>query len=302
MNDNDSITTLRDAPDASAVYRIWPGDGHAPGSESWTHAESTMPIPWAGKEGRRLTRNVVIPTLTMFRPPEGRANGTSIVIAPGGAFHFLMIDHEGYEMARWMSERGVTAFVLKYRLARSPDDDSEVLDFRNDLQRQLGEARISETAPPNAAAILGVRTLSEEDGRQAITFVRQHAAEFGLDPQKIGIAGFSAGGGVAMGAAMLHDRDSRPDFVCGIYPAWRADMRVPVDAPPLFLVISDDDRSVSPVSTARLYESWHKAGFPVELHIFGNGAHGFGMGENGLLSDPWIDLFGHWMRQRGLMA
>lgn len=104
-----------------------------------------------------------------------------------------------------------------------------------------------------------------------------------------------------MGPAMLHDVGSRPDFVCGIYPAYRAGVPMPEDAPPLFLVISDDDKSVAPLSSARLYEAWHNAGKPAELHIFGNGAHGFGMGKAGLLSDPWIDLFGNWLAAQGML-
>ena len=289
-----------EAPDAAGVYRVWPGDGVPPGSESWTWQESTMPLPWAVTD-RRLTRNVVTPTLTMFTPAAGQANGTAIVIAPGGAFHFLMIDHEGYDMARWLAARGVTAFVLKYRLGRTPDADADVLAFRTDLNRRLLAPGPLGAAPPANEQLQEIRLLGEEDGRQAIRFVRSHATDWGVDPKRIGIAGFSAGGGVAMGPAMLHDAGSRPDFVCGIYPAYRAGLPMPADAPPLFLVISDDDKSVAPLSSARLYEAWHNAGKPAELHIFGNGAHGFGMGQAGLLSDPWIDLFGHWLAAQGML-
>ena len=289
-----------EAPDAAGVYRVWPGDGVPPGSESWTWQESTMPLPWAVTD-RRLTRNVVTPTLTMFTPAAGKANGTAIVIAPGGAFHFLMIDHEGYDMARWLAARGVTAFVLKYRLGRTPDADADVLAFRTDLNRRLLAPGPLGAAPPANEQLQEIRLLGEEDGRQAIRFVRSHATDWGVDPKRIGIAGFSAGGGVAIGPAMLHDAGSRPDFVCGIYPAYRAGLPMPADAPPLFLVISDDDKSVAPLSSARLYEAWHNAGKPAELHIFGNGAHGFGMGQAGLLSDPWIDLFGHWLAAQGML-
>ena len=194
-----------EAPDAAGVYRIWPGSGVAPGSERWDWRESTMPIPWAPESGRRLSRNVVIPTITTFRPAPGRANGTAVVIAPGGAFHFLMIDHEGFDMARWLAERGVTAFVLKYRLARTPEADAELLEFRNELQRKLHRPGPMGSEPPDRELMREVRLLGEEDGRQAIRFVRAHATEWGVEPEKIGIAGFSAGGGVAMGAAMAFD-------------------------------------------------------------------------------------------------
>ena len=286
-----------EAPDAAGVYRIWPAT--APGSENWTWEQSTMRIPWAATD-RRLTRNVVVPTVTLFRPAPGRANGTAMVVAPGGAFHFLMIDHEGYDMARWLADRGVTAFVLKYRLARTPDDDADLLAFRNDLQQRLHERRMG-TAPPSSPITRDARLWGEEDGRQAIRFVRRHAADWGVDPQRIGIGGFSAGGGVAMGAVMEHDQASRPDFAASIYGAYRDEVPVPDDAPPLFMAIAHDDKSVSPVSAARLYEAWHQAGGSAELHIFGNGAHGFGVGTQGTLSDPWIDLFGSWLSAQGFL-
>lgn len=296
---DDAKGASAEAPDAAGVYRIWPGDGQAPGSESWTWQQSTMPIPWAVTE-RRLSRNVVIPTVTLFRPAPERANGTAIIIAPGGAFHFLMIDHEGYDMARWLADRGVTAFVLKYRLARTPDADADLLAFRNDLQRRLHEGRAG-IDPVSSAILAETRQWGEDDGRQAIRFVRDRADDWGINPDRIGIAGLSAGGGVAMGAVFEHDATSRPDFAAAIYAAYRTGVPVPDDAPPLFIAIADDDASVSPVSATRLYEAWHEAGKDAELHIFGNGAHGFGMGKTGLLSDPWIDLFGDWLTARGLL-
>lgn len=287
-----------EAKGAAAVYRIWPGA--APGSESWDWAERTAQIPWSAAE-RRYTRNVVTPTLTLFQPSPGMANGTAMIIAPGGAYHFLMMDHEGYDMARWLAARGVTAFVLKYRLGRSPDDDAAVLEFRNELQKRLGQVKAGDTAPPDRVGLTEIREMGEADGRQAIGFVRQHAADWGIDSQRIGIGGFSAGGGVAMGATFTYDAASRPDFTLSVYPAYRQGFKVPSDAPPLFLVIADNDMSVAPVSSARLYEAWHTAGKPAELHVFGNGAHGFGFGQNGLLSDPWVGLFDNWLSAMGLV-
>src|SRR5690606_35151317 len=129
---------MAEAPGATSVHRIWPGDGVPAGAESWDWQERTTDVPWAQKK-MRYTRNVVVPTLTVYRPEPGKANGTSLVIAPGGAFHFLMIDHEGHQFAKWLVERGVTAMVLKYRLMRSPDDDAEMESFRNELQKKLGQ-------------------------------------------------------------------------------------------------------------------------------------------------------------------
>jgi acetyl esterase/lipase len=224
-----------------------------------------------------------------------------MVVAPGGAFHFLMMDYEGFDMARWLVGQGITAFVLKYRLMSTPDADDEVEAFRADLHKKLGAPSRDETAPPAREFMREVRLMGEEDGRQAIRFVRAHAAEFGVAADRIGIAGYSAGGGPALGSAMQHDAMSRPDFVVGVYPAYRGDLVPPASPPPLFLTIADDDTQVAPMSATRLYEAWHKAGGAAELHVFGNGAHGFGMLQEGHLSDIWTLLLLNWMRARKLV-
>jgi dienelactone hydrolase len=290
-----SSTPSTEAPDASGVFQIWPGDGRPAGSEGWTQTQSTMRAPWA-KVDMRLSRNVVVPTVTVFEPAPGKANGTSMIVAPGGAFHFLMVDHEGYDMARWLTSLGVTAFVLKYRVARTPDRDEDLLEFRNNLQSRLAQPG---ERPPE---LLQARLFGEEDGRQAIRWVRENAARWNLDPQRIGISGYSAGGGVSMGAAMQYDAASRPDYVVGVYPAWRPELTVPADAPSLFLIISDDDKQVPALSATKVYDMWNRAGASAELHVFGNGGHGWGMlKDTGFLSDPWPTLLQNWMKFRGLL-
>ena len=273
---------------ASERLTIWPGSGIPPGSETWDWQERTAPVPWHPVPGRTYARNVVIPTVTVFRPAEGHANGTAMIVAPGGAFHFLMMDHEGYDMARWLNGIGVTAFVLKYRLMRTPDDDADMERFRAELGPKLGKPTQTETEPPARPWMHSHRLLAEADGRQALCFVRERAADWGLDRARVGIAGFSAGGGVAMGAAFEHDAESRPDFVVAIYPAYRGGLEVHGTAAPLFLVIADDDMSIAPISAAR-------------LHVFGSGAHGFGMDKGGHLSDPWPGLLRNWLAARDLL-
>lgn len=289
-------------PDAAGVFATWPGSGVPPGAEKWTWHEQTTPVP--GADGpQRMVRNVVVPTVTMFRPTVAPANGTALIVAPGGAFRFLMMDHEGDDVARWLTTFGVTAFVLRYRLAHTPENDAEMLAFLDNLSNILPrQSRTEELPPPGNATAEEARTWAEEDGRQAIRFVRQHAAEWGIDPHRIGVAGFSAGGGVARGAVMEHDVQSRPDFAAGIYPGYRTAMPMPPDASPFFLVIADDDMLVAPISAARLYEAWHKAGKQAELHIFANGGHGFGMTKQNLLSDPWVDLFKNWLAAKGYLS
>jgi acetyl esterase/lipase len=289
-----------EAPDAAGVYKIYPGDGLPPGMAA-TYAERTMVDPWQPSNGRRMVRNVAVPTITWFKPAADKANGTALIIAPGGAFHFLMVDHEGYDMARALLDVGVTSFVLKYRVQPMPERDEDVEAFRADLNARLRAAREFD-APGNVTITRQGREWGEDDGRQAIRYVREHAKEFGVDPGRIGIAGFSAGGGVAMGPTLEHDAASRPDFTCAVYPAARSDFTVPDDAPPLFIIISDDDPSVPPALSARLYQEWHRKRRPAELHVFGNGGHGWGMGQDGHLSDIWMSLFKNWLKARGLLG
>jgi acetyl esterase/lipase len=291
---------LKSAPPGTDVWRIWPGSGNPPGSEAWDWHERTTQVPWTTVP-RLYARNIVNPTVTVHRPAAGKANGTAMIVAPGGAFHFLMMEHEGHLMAQWLTDRGITAFVLKYRLLRTPDDDTEMEAFRTSLHERLDKPKQTDTAPPGRSFMRETRLLGEEDGRQAIRFVREHATDFAIDAGKVGIAGFSAGGGVAMGVAIEHDAPSRPDFAVGIYPAWRGDLSVPANAPPLFLATSDDDPQVAPMSTSRLYEAWHSSGAPAELHVFGNGGHGWGMDAPGHLSDMWTSLLENWLRVRGLL-
>jgi acetyl esterase/lipase len=287
--------------DAAGVYAIYPGSGVPPGSEKWTWHEQSIQAPGSSVPNR-MVRNVVIPTVTMFSPAPGTANGTAMIVAPGGAFTFLMVDYEGYDMARWLAKRGVTAFVLRYRVANSPEKDSEFFPFVQNLMTVLPhpDAKV-ETPPTGTKAVEQARTWGEEDGRQAVRFVRQHSAEWGIDPHRIGIGGFSAGGGVTMGAVMQHDDESRPDFAVPVYAGYRTATPVPADAPPLFIAATNDDVLVAPISGARIYEEWHKAGKPAELHIFVKGQHGFGMKKQNLPSDAWINLLETWLANEGFL-
>jgi acetyl esterase/lipase len=256
--------------DAAGVFAIWPSNGLPPGSEKWTWHEQTMQAPGSTE---RMVRNIVIPTVTMFNATNGKTNGTAVIVALGGAFHFLMVDHEGYDMARRLTKLGVTALVLKYRVAHMPETDADVPPFLNKLFTVLPHpGPTAETPPVGTKEVEEARTWAEEDGRQAIRFVRHHAKDWGIDPNRIGIAGFSAGGGVVMEAVMQHDAQSRPDFGIPIYAGYRNATPVPSDAPPLFIAATDDDVLVAPISGARLYEAWHAAGKPAELHIFIKGA------------------------------
>lgn len=269
------------------VIPLWPGA--APGSENWTQQEQTFYSPGFHA---RVVRNVTRPTLTLY-PPTAPSNGTAIVVCPGGGFHFLSIDNEGTEVARWLSARGVTAFLLKYRLLRTRGTPA-------DLYRQTFDD--INNRPKMAALMKTLSPLVLADGQQAIRTVRQHAAQWKIVPHRIGIIGFSAGGFVTVDVVLHHDSSSRPDFAAAIYPAIPDRIRVPADAPPMLVVCASDDPLVPPLTNGvLLYSLWKLAGVPAELHVYAQGGHGFGMSKRGLPVDHWIDAFGEWLGAQGLL-
>jgi acetyl esterase/lipase len=270
----------------STVIPVWPG--RPPGSEDWTHQEQVTKSQFDGFD---WVRNVSTPTLTVYRPDPAVSNGTAVIVAPGGGFHFLSIETEGNQVAEWLAARGVTAFVLKYRVVPTPAAED---DFWKQIQLLFtgGEAV--------RAAMDRVTPLAVRDGREAVRLVRRRAAEWGLAPDRIGLLGFSAGGRVAAGVALEGDVESRPDFVAPIYGALWGDVTVPQDAPPLFTLVAQDD-PLAATAVVDLYAAWKRAGVPAELHVYAKGGHGFGMKKQGLPIDTWIERFGDWLHAQGLL-
>lgn len=262
--------------------------GPIPGSETWTQVERTYHSDaWDTK----IVVNVVRPTLTAFLPAPGQANGTAVVIAPGGGFYALSIDSEGIEVAKWLAQRGVAAFVLKYRLVQTGAD----------AVAELGAA-MSNPATLEAA-IAPLIPLAIADGRNAVAYVRAHAAEFGIAADRVGLMGFSAGGTIVAGVALIDQSEGRPSFLAPIYPyiGGLAAAPVPSDAPPLFVVAAtDDDLGLAPQSV-ELYSKWIAAGKSAELHMYSRGGHGFGMRTQDLPADSWIERFGDWLTAQGFM-
>ena len=267
---------------AQKVIQLWP-DG-APGTADWTLKEGeTFSKAWNTK----VVYNVVKPTLTVYPADPATAGGTAMVVCPGEGFFALSISSEGSEVAKWLTKRGVTVFLLRYRLVHSVTDDPGQ-EFGDAMKEPARLMPLFAKVIPMAIA----------DGRQAITYVRSHAAEYHIDPHKIGIIGFSAGGTVASSAAFNYTAENRPDFVAPIYayviPGGFG--AVPADAPPMFLAAATDDGLHLVPSTISLYNKWLDSGHQAELHIYAKGGHGFGMNKQHLPVDSWTDRFGEWLK------
>lgn len=238
-----------------------------------------------------VVTNVSKPTMTVHLPDPNLANGTALIIAPGGGFMAHSINSEGNWVADWATKHGITAFVLKYRLAPSGEDATA--EFMQAVGDREGFMKKVGTVIPLAVA----------DGRAAIEYVRSHAAEYGIKSDRIGIMGFSAGGGVVGGVVYDHTPTSRPDFAVPVYSALQGDgtTPVPADAMPLFVVCSADDVFGFQNQSADIFKKWNAAGKPVELHIYEKGGHGFGAKKQGMPSDKWLDAFGEWLKSHGWM-
>jgi predicted peptidase len=263
-------------------------DGPAPGSESWTWNEAENDNNgWQTK----VVYNVSKPTLTVFQPATNKANGTAVIIAPGGAFHALSINSEGYDVAKWLVEKGITCFVLKYRLAHSLTTDPVA-----EVMAKWGKKEFEDD---NKAVI----PFEIADGRAAIAYVRKHAAEYNLDVNRIGIMGFSAGGTVTSSTLFNYTKENRPDFAAPIYPFFPTEMHGTVanDAPPIFIVTASNDGLGLAPHSIDLYNKWLSTKHDAELHMYARGDHGFGMRKQNIPTDNWIERFYDWMGVQGLL-
>lgn len=236
--------------------------------------------------------NVNKPTLTVYKPSEDKRNGLSVIIAPGGGLFALSINSEGQDVAQWLVSKGITAFVLKYRLVATGEDATvEVMQrFQQDQVGTMTEVR-------------KVLKYAVEDGHNAIIHVRENAEEYGIDPNKIGFMGFSAGGAVTMGVGYTYTAESRPDYLVPVYPWTDAHpvMDPPADSPPVMIVCATDDGLGLAKGSIDLYSSYYKAKVSVALHMYAKGDHGFGMRAQGLPSDTWIERFYDWAKGQGMI-
>jgi acetyl esterase/lipase len=267
---------------APAEVPLYPGV--APGSESATQRETWAQLV-AGGTSQPIVFNVTRPTFSVFRPAAGAATGAAVVLAPGGGYAFLSLDSEGWQAARWLARRGVTAFVLKYRLNEvtgSPDQ------FLAAMMARAGSG-VPVVKEPRAVA----------DAQAMVRLLREHPERWGIDARRIGLLGFSAGARTVIGATLANESASRPDFIGLLYPPMDK-VEVPSEAPPLFLAIARDDVRFTGAGFG-LAESWQEARRPLEVHLYDGGGHGFGMRPQHTSSDHWIEEFFHWMEARGIL-
>jgi acetyl esterase/lipase len=278
------------------VIPVW--EGSVPGAVNPAQHESTLDVPG---RGIHIVRNVTVPTLTVFPAKGPHRTKTAMIVAPGGGFRVLAIDQEGYPVAEWFSQHGITAYVLKYRLAFTPGMDKEFAPnlLAPPIPRPSDGAAAPGSPSPNALPEEAQRN-GIADGIQAIKLVRANAAKWGIDADKIVFIGFSAGGVVTSGTMLAENAAERPNFVAPIYGAPFGPMpNIPSGTPPAFLAVAEDD-PIAAVPVLKFFDALRTAKLTPELHVFRSGQHGFSMSLRNGTSDHWIDELYWWMESYGL--
>ena len=274
---------------------IWPGA--VPDALPNPEPESVGPPP--GREWWPRANNVSRPTMTVYAA-KGHNTGVAVVVFPGGGYQFLAMDLEGTEICDWLTARGITCVLLKYRVPDSGPTMKNGHGYYPKVQTAL------------------------QDAQRTLGLVRQHAAEWRVNPNKVGVIGFSAGGHLAA-AVSTHfaqrtyppvdaadELSCRPDFAIVVYPGhlWtpgteltlRPDIRVPADTPPTFLLHAEDD-PVDPVKhSLTYYAALQKAGVPTEMHLFAQGGHAFGLRPTKLPIGRWPALVEQWLQTIGVLS
>jgi len=262
------------------------GTGPLPGA---TASES-----WHSQYGSLFARNVTVATLTPFLPDPAKATGAAVIVAPGGGFRTLSMENEGYDVARALAAKGVAAFVIKYRLNQTPAD---MAGFERSMTEMFSAtaARPPRMDPEKAMAGLAPQIA---DSRAAFALVRKRSAEWRVDPDRIGMVGFSAGAMLTLSTTLV-GQDAKPAFIGLVYGPL-ASVTVPADAPPMFVALAADDPFFAN-SGFGLIDSWRTAKRPVEFHLYEQGGHGFGMYPKTTTSTGWFEAFSRWLDMHGML-
>jgi len=285
---------------AQTEIRLWPNG--APGSERWSISESVASSP----AGERVITNVRDPSLTVFLPDPKIATGAAAVIAPGGALRVLAFDNEGVKVAKWLNERGIAGFVLKYRtLQQDPSAPRGPLPGMpppgTAPREELVIVNANANPAPGDAMLNEVLELAVADTQAAFELIRRHASDWRIDPARVGIIGFSAGGGVAVATTLAAKSGASPDFLVSVYGPSLQDVHVPEHAPPLFIAVGSTHFNVTNGCLA-LFAAWRAAGQPAEIHVYDGVSAGFGMTKRGQPVDGWTDRLYEWLVARKLTS
>jgi endo-1,4-beta-xylanase len=269
---------LLGAVDAPAEIPLWPKG--APGSEGKPARETVV----TSASGEISVSGIHNPSITPYLPPREKNTGTAVLVIPGGGHRVLAITHEGYNVAEWLQERGIAAFVLKHRLARE-----EGSTYKIEVE-------------------------SFADAQRAVRLIRSRAQEWGIDSSRVGSLGFSAGGELVTQMSTRYDtgdsaaddpvdrQGSRLAFQALIYPGRSGDIQPVKDSPPVFMAAAYNDRPDISEGLAEAYLRFKRAGVPAELHIYGSGGHGFGLrSSNKRPVGQWMVRFEEWLIESGFL-
>jgi acetyl esterase/lipase len=277
---NDKMTPIPTPAQANAIEL---GTGPLPNAKA---SES-----WHSQYGSTFARNVTVATLTPYLPDAGKASGAAVIVAPGGGFRTLSMENEGSDVAKALAAQGVAAFVLKYRLKQTPKD---MAGFEESMKKMFSAT--AKRPEPKASDIVSDLAPQLADSRAAFELVRKNAAKWHIDPDKVGMVGFSAGAMLTL-ATELNVKAAKPAFIGLIYGPLAA-VKVPADAPPMFVALAADDPFFGNAGFG-LIQSWRDAKRPVEFHLYEQGGHGFGMYQKETTSTGWFGDFSRWLTMHG---
>src|SRR5579862_10476 len=274
-----------------SIIDVWPGE--VPGDYGEI-GEEMFRAPWSEEAAKaKWLTNVTRPTLTVYRPAKEKNTGAAMLICPGGGYWNLAWDLEGTEVAQWLNSVGMTGIVLKYRVPRRPGQPERL---------------------PAPGPLL--------DAQRALSLVRSKAREWDIDPNRIGMVGFSAGGHLVLATATQFDKRAyepidaidkvscRPDFAVAVYPGYLVEkntgalasyIRIPAGTPPVMLVHASDDTVASEENSAVMYLALKRAGVPTELHLYATGEHGFGVRKSSNTCSTWPQRCVDWLRNQGVL-
>ena len=286
MSQDGTINPLKTPAEPNAITLGTGGVDNQPAQETWFRQ-------W----GDPMARNITIATLTPFLPKPGKGNGAAVIVTPGGGFMWLSMGNEGWEVAQALADKGIAAFVLKYRLKPTPESLDEFKAFMNrPFQTPAASSDTSKKATPPSLPQFDLSN-QLQDAEAAYALILKRAKEWGVDTGRIGMIGFSAGAGLTMHST-LHSKSMKLAFIGPIYGGM-GPVEVPKNAPPMFNAIASDDFLFK--GQFGVIDSWFKAGIPVEFHLYQNGGHGFGLGNPDKTSNRWFDAFMYWLEVNGFL-